>query len=134
MYAPHVIRRFVLVGRIASASGDFLLDDVPGTSGRLDVLLRAIRAALLSSHGIRHDTVLDLVLLQGPRVVRIEGATVHFLRPDERSLAVLLKKVLTSGVDDAPGFSRFRRGISLARGGLEVPIVVNELDRRSVRA
>ena len=40
-------RRFVVIGQQASASPDFSLLDLPGTSGRLDVLLRCLRAALL---------------------------------------------------------------------------------------
>jgi tRNA pseudouridine-54 N-methylase len=35
------VRRFVLIGQTASASGDFLLQDLPSSSGRLDALLRA---------------------------------------------------------------------------------------------
>ena len=86
------MRRFVLLGQRATASPDFLLDDLAGTSGRLDVLLRSLRAALLVSHGLRRDTVVYLVLLGGPRAptsLRFEGANAKFLRPEERSLATL---------------------------------------------
>jgi tRNA (pseudouridine54-N1)-methyltransferase len=118
------VRRFVILGRTATAGADFLLDDLPGTSGRLDVPLRCIRAALLTSHGVRHDTVIDLVLLGGPsapRVVRIAGATVKFLRPDERPLATLVKKSLEAhDATTEPGFTEVRPGISIARGGLEL--------------
>ena len=115
---------FVVIGRSAIASGEFLPDDVPGTSGRLDVLLRCIRSALLCSHGVRADVVLYLVLGGGPRAprtLRIEGASVRFIRPDERSLATLARKILASRVDEtAPGFGEVREGIALARGGLDV--------------
>src|SRR5262245_20269818 len=93
------MRRFVVVGQKASASPDFSLDDLPATSGRLDVLLRCLRAALLVSHGLREDTIVYLVLQGGPRApraLRIEGAAARFVRPDERSLAVLVKKVLAT--------------------------------------
>src|SRR5690349_14486998 len=121
-------RRFVILGRTAMASSDFLLDDLPGTSGRLDVLLRCVRAALLTSHGVRSDTVIDLVLLgapKAPRVVRIDGATVKFLRPDERPLATLLKKSLEAydamgkTGEEARAFTEVRPGISIARGALD---------------
>jgi len=119
-----VMRRFVVIGREASASEEFLLDDVPGTSGRLDVGLRCVRAAMLLSHGLRRDVVVDLVLGGGPRaprVLRIRGADVKFLRPDERSLAVLVKKVLASHADDdRPGYVEVKPGIAVARGGLGV--------------
>ena len=58
-------RRFVVIGQSATASPDFSLVDIAGTSGRLDVLLRCLRAALLVSHGLRRDTVVYLVLLGG---------------------------------------------------------------------
>ena len=112
---------FVIVGQTALASGAFLLDDFPGTSGRLDVLVRSIRAALLTSHGIRRDCVVYLVLLGGeraPRTVRIDGACAKFLRPDERSLATLLSKVLAR--EDGEGFTEVKPGVSVARGGLDL--------------
>jgi DNA adenine methylase len=117
------MRRFVVIGQKASASGDFLIDDVPGTSGRLDVLLRCVRASLLVSHGLRRDAVVYLVLQGGPRaprVVRVTGADAKFVRPDERSLAILVKKTLASEADaSAEGFVEVRPGIALARGGLD---------------
>jgi tRNA (pseudouridine54-N1)-methyltransferase len=134
---------FVVVGRTASAAGDFLLDDVPGTSGRLDVLLRCVRAAMLTSHALRRDVVTYLVLGGGPsapRAVRISGDEVEFLRPDERSLAVLVKKVLQAageaGAESephedregprAPGaFVPIRKGIAVARG--DVTAVLDDL-------
>jgi len=117
-----VARRFVVIGREAIASDDFLLDDVPGTSGRLDIGLRCVRAALLVSHGLRRDVTVDLVLGGGPRaprVMRIRGAGVKFLRPDERALSVLARKVLASLADEGPGFVEVKPGIDVARGGLD---------------
>ncbi len=115
--------RFVVIGQKADASGEFLPDDVPGTSGRLDVLLRCVRAALLWSHGIREDVTVYLVLCGGPRApraLRIEGLTARFIRPDERSLATLARKTLASRADEAAdGFVEVRAGIAIARQGLE---------------
>ena len=115
--------RFVVIGQKADASGEFLPDDVPGTSGRLDVLLRCVRAALLWSHGIREDVAVYLVLCGGPRApraVRIDGSTARFVRPDERSLATLARKTLASRADEgAEGFVEVRPGIAIARDGLE---------------
>ena len=136
----------MVIGREASASEEFLLDDVPGTSGRLDVGLRCVRAAMLLSHGLRRDAVVDLVLGGGPRaprVLRIRGADVKFLRPDERSLAVLAKKVLASHADDDRcGYVEVKPGIAVARGGLDVvladpgsatPYVLEEQGTRRAR-
>jgi tRNA (pseudouridine54-N1)-methyltransferase len=116
------MRRFVVVGRSAIASGEFLHDDLPGTSGRLDVLLRCLRAGLLVSHGLRHDTVVYLVLLGGssaPRSVRVDGASARFVRPDERSLATLIRKSLQAPETGEAGFVLVRPGIAVARGGLQ---------------
>ena len=118
----------MVIGRTATASPDFVLDDVPGTTGRLDVLLRCVRAALLVSHGIRRDTMIYLVLEGGPRAprtVKIDGATSSFLRQDERSLAGLLKSML-AWTDDADTFGAGLRGVAIARGGLDV--VVRDLE------
>lgn len=133
------MRRFVVVGSRATASDDFRIEDVPGTSGRLDVLARCIRAALLLSHDVRRDALIYLVLLGGPRaprVVRIEGGVAKFLRPDERALAFLVKKALAAEVDrEGRGFVVVRAGVAVARGGLDVvlsdlggsmPVVLDE--------
>jgi tRNA (pseudouridine54-N1)-methyltransferase len=115
--------RFVVIGQKAEASGEFLPDDLPGTSGRLDVLLRCVRAALLWSHGIREDVTVYLVLCGGPRApraLRIRGSSARFIRPDERSLATLARKTLASRADEgADGFVEVRPGVAIARQGLE---------------
>ena len=117
------MRRFVVIGQQAGASNDFSLDDLPGSSGRLDVLLRCVRAALLVSHGVRRDVVVYLVFLGGrqPRVLRFDGAAAKFVRPDERSLATLVKKALAKADDlqwTARGFVDVKAGIASASGGL----------------
>ncbi|MCC6648955.1 MAG: tRNA (pseudouridine(54)-N(1))-methyltransferase TrmY [Polyangiaceae bacterium] len=114
------MRRFVVVGRTARSTPEFKLQDLPGTSGRLDVLVRCVRAALLCSHTIRDDTVVYLVMLGGPpRALRIDGALAQYVRPDERNLAVLVQKSLAR-VTDREGFVELRQGIAVAQGGLDV--------------
>lgn len=116
------MRRFVIVGQTATASSDFSLNDVAGTSGRLDILLRCLRAGLLVSHGLRADSVVYLVLLGGPmapRTLRVEGSCAKYLRADERNLGGLIKSVLAlPEVDEVFGFSK--PGVSVARGGLDI--------------
>lgn len=122
------MRRFVLIGQTASASGDFSLEDLPSTSGRLDVLLRAIRAALLVSHGLRRDVLVYLVLRGGvtaSRILRIDGRTAKFLRPDERSLATLVKKTLQALPAPDPSFTEVRPGLELCSG--DVPEILTEV-------
>ncbi len=112
------MRRFVLIGQTASASGDFSVEDLPGSSGRLDVLLRAIRAALLVSHGLRRNVQVYLVLRGGgePRLLRIDGRSAKFLRPDERSLATLVKKTLSATPAPSQSFAEVRPGLELRLG------------------
>jgi len=115
------MRRFIVIGQKARASPDFLLVDIPSTSGRLDVLLHALRAALLVSHGVRADVIVYLVLLgdaNAVRTLRVEGSAARYLRPDERSLATTLKKAFATP-SAAAGFVPVRAGISIANGGSE---------------
>jgi tRNA (pseudouridine54-N1)-methyltransferase len=117
------MRRFVLLGQSAKSAPDFSLDDVPGTSGRLDVLLRCLRSALLVSHGLRRETLVYMVLYGGgltaPRTVRIDGRIASYLRPDERTMAGRVRAMLgTKAEGDA--FDAERQGMAIADGGLDV--------------
>lgn len=117
------VQRFVVIGQAASASGEFSTEDLPGSSGRIDVLLRCVRAALLVSHGVRREVVVYLVLRGGtraPRVLHLAGRGAQFLRPDERSLAILVKKALGVPVaNGGPAFVEVRPGICVAEGDVE---------------
>jgi tRNA (pseudouridine54-N1)-methyltransferase len=132
------LRRFVVVGRTATSSPDFSLVDLAGTSGRLDVLVRCIRAALLVSHGARTDVIVYLVLLggtassgEGPaRVVRIDGRVSEWIRPEERRLALIVQRALEERErerspvrdhEDGP-YLVLRNGVAVANGGLEVAL------------
>jgi tRNA (pseudouridine54-N1)-methyltransferase len=115
------VRRFVVIGQRASASAQFSLEDLPSSSGRLDVLLRCLRAALLVSHGLRRDALVYLLLGGGPRaprVLRFDGSTARYLRPDERSLAVLAQKALAAPAEGLD-FAEVRPGVAVADCGLD---------------
>jgi len=91
------VRRFVIVGHKVDTSGDFKLDDLAGSTGRLDILLRCINSAFFLSHGIRKDVEVYLIL-QGepnpPVTVRISGEEIRYLNPDERSTGALIRNAL----------------------------------------
>jgi tRNA (pseudouridine54-N1)-methyltransferase len=126
------VRRFVLIGQTASASADFSVEDLPGSSGRLDVLLRCVRAALLLSHGLRRDVQVYLVLRGGvasPAILRINGQSAKFLRPDERSLATLVKKTLQALPAPGDSFVEVRPGLELRAG--DVPEILAEVGSAS---
>ncbi len=120
------MRRFVVIGQTALGSSDFSLEDLPGSSGRLDVLLRAVRAALLVSHGLRRDVQVSLVLrgAHQPRLLRVDGASAKFVRPDERSLATLVRKTLAAAPSPCPDFVELPPGLWLRDGDL--PVVLAE--------
>jgi tRNA (pseudouridine54-N1)-methyltransferase len=117
------MRRFIVVGQTATASDDFLLDDLASSGGRIDVLLRCLRAAALVSHGIRHDVVAYLVLGGGPRApraLRLRGVDAKFVRPDERSLAGVVRKALARSIDaGVDGFVELKHGMAVASRGLD---------------
>lgn len=124
MVASAVTTAFVIVGRTARADEAVRLDDLAGTSGRLDVMVRCVRAALCVSHGIRRDVIVHLVLLGGARpvCVRISGANAKFIRPDERTLALSVIKAVARHAFDEEGYVEQRHGWAVALGGLDVAI------------
>jgi tRNA (pseudouridine54-N1)-methyltransferase len=112
--------RFVLLGQTATARPDFSLDDLPGTSGRLDVLLRCLGAAMLVSHGLRRDAEVYLVLSGGgARTIRVDGRIAAYLRPDERAMAGRVRAMLATKAE-GDGFDAERQGMAVADGGLDV--------------
>lgn len=112
------MRTFIVVGHKATTSPDFSLEDIPGTSGRLDILCRCINAAFVLSHGIRKDVCVYLVLLGGeiPKTILLKGETLRHLNPDERTTAALLKKALA--LSSSPQWTQSTSGIFVRTGGL----------------
>mgnify|MGYP000521170910 CR=1 FL=1 len=112
------MRQFLVVGHDAPTTADVSLDDLPGT-GRLDLLARAVVAALLRSHGVRSDARVHVVLADEYTLV-VDGATVRHLRPDERSTAARVRDALDAR-DEAVGAmpAEPSPGVELYRGGLE---------------
>lgn len=94
------MRTFILHALKARTDGDFNLEDLPSSGGRMDLVARCISSALFISHAIRQDTEIIAVLNgppQSPIAVRFDGAAVRKIAPDERSIAIWLKKILTEG-------------------------------------
>lgn len=87
----------------------------------MDILCRCINSCFVLSHGIRGGSEIYLVLEGGdcaPKTVRIEGSSVRYLNPDERSTASLirnacLKKIPASReVVSSPGVFVSARGFA----------------------
>jgi tRNA (pseudouridine54-N1)-methyltransferase len=92
-----LLRRYVVMGHRAITSAEFKLDDLCGSTGRLDILLRCVNSAFFLSHGIRRDVEIVLMLLgepNPPKTIRINGSEVKYLNPDERSTAALIRNAL----------------------------------------
>jgi len=93
------VRRFVIIGHRATTSPDFSLDDLAGSTGRLDILLRCINSAFFLSHDLRSDVEMHIVL-QGPpnapMTIRLVGSELKYLNPDERSTAALIRNALSA--------------------------------------
>ena len=87
------MRRFVILSHTGPITPEFSLNDLPGGAGRLDVICRAIGAAFFLSHDLRRDVEVT-VLIRDSIQIRIVGAEVRHLNPDERSTAALIKHAL----------------------------------------
>jgi tRNA (pseudouridine54-N1)-methyltransferase len=114
------MREFIIVGHKAITSGEFPLNDMPGSAGRIDILARCVTSAFFTSFNVRRDTRIILVLLgepDPPKVLRFEGPELLYLNPDERSAGSLIKKALSIGVRDNQLMST--PGVYVARGGLK---------------
>jgi tRNA (pseudouridine54-N1)-methyltransferase len=114
------MREFIIVGHKAITSGEFPLNDMPGSAGRIDILARCVTSAFFTSFNVRRDTRIILVLLgepDPPKVLRFEGSELLYLNPDERSAGSLIKKALSIGVRDNQLMST--PGVYVARGGLK---------------
>ena len=96
-------RTFLTVSHTVPTDGAWGLDDLAGGAGRVDVLCRNVQAALCWSHDLRADTDIVLVFADPdrPTAVRIRGAHVRHLNPDERSTAARIRNALKARPEDA---------------------------------
>lgn len=77
------------------SKGKLPLNDLAGGAGRMDVLIRGLMAALLTSHGIREDVEVILHLQGGPgphRRLKFIGTELKGFHAEERSVAGLISK------------------------------------------
>ncbi len=124
------MKRFAIVGHVAETGGNFSLNDLPGSGGRMDILCRCISSSLFLSHDLRRDVECYLVLCGEPdpeKTVLFCGSGVRRLSPDERSSAALIKKALSIPCGDE--FRESTPGVYVRRGGLsrllaEIPFAV----------
>ncbi|MEA1984800.1 MAG: tRNA (pseudouridine(54)-N(1))-methyltransferase TrmY [Euryarchaeota archaeon] len=114
------MRHFLIIAHKALTTGDFSLNDMPGSAGRMDILCRCVNTSLFLSHDMRRDVQVHLVLLGDPdpgKIVRFDGETLRYLSPDERSSGSLIKKALQKTAGDME--VRSTPGVFIRRGGLD---------------
>jgi tRNA (pseudouridine54-N1)-methyltransferase len=107
-------RVFILKASIAHTDNKFNIKDLPGTSGRLDLVCRCILSALLLSNTHRVDTVFYAVLEGPPRpplIIELDGEKIEELPRDELQVGLLLKEMLDPKRESFPsGFRLISKG------------------------
>ena len=123
---------FIVIGQKVCTDGRFSLNDLTGSTGRLDVLLRCINSSFMLSNDIRRDVDLYLVL-QGepdaPKVLHFKGSELKYLNPDERATAALVKNALMKK-NITSKFERSTPGINIAR--LDFPELLEQFKGRRI--
>jgi tRNA (pseudouridine54-N1)-methyltransferase len=115
------MRRFAVLGHRAMAKGKLPLNDLAGGAGRMDVLIRATMAALLTSHGLRTDTEVVLHLMGGPgppRRVKFDGRSLKGLHAEERSIAGTIGKVIARPLPPIGRWDEVSAGLLHSGGNL----------------
>jgi len=126
-------RNFLMIAHRARTDDQFNINDLCGSAGRLDGVLRAINSALFLSHGMRRDTSFHALLLgppDPPKLLSVDGLTVRYLNPDERSTAALVKRamslqlstVIGSNVRSTPGIIVMRIDLVSILDTLQGPV------------
>ncbi|MFB0561640.1 MAG: tRNA (pseudouridine(54)-N(1))-methyltransferase TrmY [Candidatus Lokiarchaeia archaeon] len=98
-------RVFILKASKARTDNRFTIKDLPGSSGRIDLVCRCILSALLLSKTHRVDTVFYAVLEGPPRppiTVEVDGEKVKVLPRDEFQIALVLKEILDPNIASFP--------------------------------
>ena len=109
------MRTFIVYSGKGRTDSNFNVEDLPSSGGRMDLVARCISSALWLSHGIREDTKIFVVLNGLPRppvTICFDGGAIRKISPDERSIAIWIKKALASDFSD---WFEFREGITISR-------------------
>lgn len=94
---------FILKASKAKTSKDFLLNDMPGDGGRMDIVARCVNSSFFLSHGFRGDTEFIVTFEGGPNppvTLRFKGDRLKYMSPDERCIGGLIKKALENVTEE----------------------------------
>lgn len=96
------MRSLLLLAHRVPVAGSFTLNDLAGGAGRMDEVARAVSTAFTLSNDLRRDTEMTVLFVASPppsaRHIRLVGARLRHLNPDERSTAALLKNALVRSI------------------------------------
>jgi tRNA (pseudouridine54-N1)-methyltransferase len=96
------MRRFLFLAHRVPVDGAFTLNDLAGGAGRMDEIARAVSTAFTLSNALRRDTEVEILFVAAPppkaRRIRLAGARLRYLQPEERSTAALLKNALVRSI------------------------------------
>jgi len=112
------LREFIFKANKAITNGDINLKDLPGSCGRLDLVCRCVSSAFFLSHDLRRDTVFYSIHYGNPNppvALKFVGSELKRVSPDERSIALFIKKALDK--TPAPFWKESTSGIYLAKKG-----------------
>jgi len=91
------LKEFIIRANKAITNGEINLKDLPGSSGRLDLICRCVNSAFFLSHDLRRDTIFYTINYGNPNppvAIKFIGNELKRLSPDERSIALFLQKAL----------------------------------------
>ena len=120
-----IICAVLIIGHRALSSGKLPLNDLAGGAGRMDVLIRALMASLMTSHDFRRDCEVILHLWGGPgpkRRLKIIGNEVKGIHAEERSVAGQISKVLREPTPPIGNWVKRSSGIYDSGGSIEETI------------
>ena len=120
-----MMRLFVIHGTRAMASGKLPLNDLAGGAGRMDVLVRALMSSLLTSHGLRDDTEVILLLDGSPgpcRRIRFVGSELRGFHSEERAVAGKIAAVIRNPIPPRGHWQEITPGIYDGNGDLKMTL------------
>ncbi|MDP7374534.1 MAG: hypothetical protein QF445_03415 [Candidatus Poseidoniaceae archaeon] len=137
-----ILRRFVIVGTRAMAKGKLPLNDMAGGAGRMDVLVRALMASILTSHGIRKDVEFTMILLGGPgpaRRIKFVSNELKGLHAEERAVAGKIAAVIKEPhpprghwIERSPGIYDGGGDLDMTLDDWSCPIIRLEADSQNL--
>jgi tRNA (pseudouridine54-N1)-methyltransferase len=91
------LREFIFKANKSITNGEVNLKDLPGSCGRLDLVCRCVSSSFFLSHDLRRNTIFYSVHYGAPNppvAVKFVGSELKRVSPDERSIALFIKKAL----------------------------------------